>query len=83
MIKQKLVRTRGKLKFSEYFKKLKDGDKVSIVADLGERITFPLKLQGKTGKVVGKRGSSYIVKVKEFNREKKVIIHPVHLKKII
>jgi large subunit ribosomal protein L21e len=83
MYGQKPKGTRGKLNLSEYFKELKEGDKVALVRNSAvNQICFHKRMQGRTGEVVGKRGRSYIVKVKDLNMEKTFIIPPIHLKRI-
>ncbi|MBS3066449.1 50S ribosomal protein L21e [Candidatus Pacearchaeota archaeon] len=80
--KKKPVRQRGKIKFSEYFKELSKGDKVAIKKEQSVPSNFHKRVHGRTGEIVDKRGSSYVIKIKEFNKEKTFIVHPVHLKKI-
>jgi len=80
MAKGKHVREKGKIKLSRYFKKIEGGSSVAIVIDKGTRAAFPKRLQGKSGKVVGARGKFKIIKLKDGNKEKQFIIHPVHLK---
>ena len=82
MVNRKNIRTRGKLQLSRYFQNLKEGDLVSVVAERSENITFPKRLQGRTGVVVGKRGKANIVKIKDQTKEKEFIIKSIHLKKI-
>ena len=82
MAKKKKIRTRGKLSFSEYFKKLKEGDNVAIKREPFFQAVFPKRMQGRTGVVIGKRGKSYITKVKDLNEEKIFIIEAIHLKKL-
>ena len=82
MAKGKNVRDKGKIKLSSYFKKIKEGERVSIVTDKGIRKNYPDRLKGKSGKVVGNRGKHKLVELKEGNKTKTFIIHPVHLKKI-
>ena len=82
MSKRKKVRERGKIRFSEYFKELKIGDKVAIKQEKSVASFFPERIQGKTGTVIGKRGKGYIVAVKEILKEKKFIIPAIHLKRI-
>lgn len=82
MVKSKRIRTKGKIKFSEYFKKLKEGDKVSIVPEKGMKMSFPSSIKGLTGTVEGTRGNYIIVKLKDKNKVKTYILHPVHLRKI-
>lgn len=82
MSKQKQVRTLGKLRLSRYFQQLNPGDSVSVIRELSVPSIFPIRLQGRTGTVKGKRGRSYIVDIKEMNKTKMFIIAPIHLKKI-
>jgi large subunit ribosomal protein L21e len=78
----KSEREKGKIKLSRMFQKLELGDRVAIMRELSEKGGFPKRLQGRTGVIEGKRGRAYIVKVKEFNAEKKHIIQPIHLKRL-
>ena len=83
MLTNKSIRSRGKISFTKYFQKFSEGDSVAIVKDLAVQSPgFPDRIQGRTGKVIGKRGNSYVVIIKDFNREKTYIVRPVHLKKI-
>jgi large subunit ribosomal protein L21e len=80
--RNKKIREKGKLRLSSYFKKLDDGDSVALVIERGVRATFPSRLQGLSGKVSGSRGKFKLVEVKDGNKMKTYIIHPVHLKKL-
>jgi large subunit ribosomal protein L21e len=82
MLKRKKQREHGKIKLSKYFQDFKKGDKVAVVRELSAQPKFPKQLQGRTGVIESKRGSNYIVKIKDLNKEKTYIIHPVHLNKI-
>ncbi|MEM3074377.1 MAG: 50S ribosomal protein L21e [Candidatus Pacearchaeota archaeon] len=82
MAKGKSIRERGKIKFSEYFKLLKEGDKVAVVKEKSSIASFPKRIHGRTGTIVGKRGRSYLINLKELNKDKIFIIQPIHLKKI-
>ena len=82
MIKRKQLRTRGKVRLSNYFQEFKTGDRVTVIRELTLEPKFPKQIQGRSGVVDSKRGSSYIVKIKDLNKEKTYIIHPVHLKKL-
>ena len=78
----KKIRTKGKISFTRYFQKLKEGESVAVVAEPAININFPKRIQGRTGKVQEKRGRSYFVKIKDQNKEKRFLIAPIHLKKI-
>lgn len=80
MVKGKRVREKGKVRLSKYFKRIEDGTKVAIVVDKGIRAAFPKRLQGNSGKVVGSRGRFKLVEIKDGDKLKKFIIHPIHLK---
>ncbi len=78
----KHVRERGKIKIRKWLQTFNPGDYVHIVIDpsVQEGMPHP-KFHGRTGIVVGRRGFCYEVKVRDGNKEKLLIIHPVHLKK--
>ena len=82
MLKRKSPRSKGKIKLSRYFQEFSEGDRVTVIRELAVRPKFPEKLQGRSGVILIKRGTNYIVKMNDLNREKKYIIHPVHLKKL-
>ena len=82
MIKRKKQREHGKIKLSRYFQDFKKGDVVSVVRELAVQPKFPKQIQGRAGVIEGKRGKSYIVKIKDLKKEKTYIIHPVHLRKL-
>ena len=65
-------------KFVERFKK---NEKVVISQEPSSHKGMPHnRFMGKTGIVIGKRGKSYIVEIKEGNKPKKIISRPEHLK---
>ena len=82
MIKRKKQREHGKIKLSQYFQDFKQGDRVAVIRELAMNPKFPKQLQGRSGVIESKRGNSYIVKIKDLNKDKTYIIHPVHLKKL-
>lgn len=80
---QKNVRQKGKVSQRKFFQKLEAGDRVKLTADPAYQkgMYFP-RYHGKVGVVKGKKGSCYDVAIKDQNKEKILIIHPVHLKKL-
>lgn len=82
MANKKPIRTRGKLQFSRYFQELKEGDFVAISREPAVQSNFQKRLQGITGVVEGKRGKSYVVKIRDNNEYKTLLVEPIHLKKI-
>lgn len=78
----KKTREKGKIKLSNYFQEFDEGDTVAVIRERSLQPGFPETIQGRTGVISGKRGSSYEVKIKDSNKEKKYFIEPIHLKKI-
>ena len=82
-------RTRSKLK-----KGLRDKFKVTVFVkkfDIGQRVVidhlpYSLKgmphprFKGRVGVITGKRGSSYILSIKDGKKEKSIISRPEHLR---
>lgn len=67
----------------KFFQKFNSGDSVALVMDLGVQSQgFPKRMQGRTGKVIEKRGSAYVVEVADYNLKKTYMVKPVHLKRI-
>ena len=77
---RKKVREKGKLRLSRYFKRIDDGSRVAVVTDRGVRAAFPKRIQGLSGKVLESRGKFKVVQIKDGNKMKTFIIHPVHLR---
>ena len=80
-------RTRHKLKGAPKFtvnmvmKDLKKGQKVALVANPRVQGGMPFKrFHGLTGVVKGRRGSSYVVEIKDQGKKKTVITRPEHLR---
>ncbi|HEB46857.1 MAG TPA: 50S ribosomal protein L21e [Candidatus Pacearchaeota archaeon] len=82
MVGKKKVRTRGKIRLSRYFQEMKKGDFVAVVREPSVQSSFPVRIQGRTGKVEGRRGKAYMINLRDQDKEKKFLIEPIHLKKI-
>lgn len=74
---------KGKISLTKYFQKFNDGDIVALVAEpaVQNGMYFP-RFHGKRGTVNGKSGNCYKITIKDGNKEKLLIVHPVHLKKV-
>jgi large subunit ribosomal protein L21e len=79
---RKNIRTKGKIAIRNFFRSFDEGDMVNLVIEPGVQggMCHP-RFHGKTGIVTSKQGSCYYVKIKDGNKEKGVLVHPVHLKK--
>ena len=83
MLKRKRIREKGKFSFTRFFQRFNSGDSVAIVRELSlQSPGFPKRMQGRTGKIIEKRGSAYVVEIKDHNMPKIYNIKPIHLKKI-
>ena len=82
MLKYKKPRQKGKFSFTRFFQKFQEGDSVAVVIELSHPFAYSKRLQGKTGKVLEKRGSAYHVEIKDINKTKRYLIRPIHLKGI-
>lgn len=80
MEKGKSIRERGKVRLSEYFKKINNGDTVAIVTEDSIPSNYSYRVIGLTGKVIGERGMCKIIQIMHGNKKKTIIIHPIHLK---
>ena len=78
----KTVRTKGKISTARYLQPFNEGDKVQLSAEPAvHKGVYFRRFHGKTGTVAKKRGSCYEVDIKDLNMIKRVIVHPIHLKK--
>ncbi len=82
MLKYKRVRNKGKFSFTRFFQKFKPGDKVAVVRELSQSFGYSKRLQGRTGKILNKRGSAYEIEIKDMNKPKRYLIRPIHLTRI-
>lgn len=82
MLSHKRIRRKGKISLTKYFQEFKAGDPVAVSQELSIPFPYPKKLQGRTGRVIDKRGKHYYVEIKDINMKKRYVISPVHLIKI-
>jgi len=77
---KKKPRERGKIKISRLLRDYNPGDSVVIKIDPSVQKGMPhRRYHGKVGKIVGKRGRSYIVSVMQGEAVKEIIVRPEHL----
>ena len=74
---------RGKISINKYLQKFKVGERVCLKAEpaVQHGMYFP-RFHGKHGVVSGMQGKCYTIKIKDKTKEKELIVHPVHLKKV-
>lgn len=80
---KKASRKKGKISIKNYFQQFKTGQKVLLKAEPAVQtgMYFP-RFHAKTGIVKGKKGSCYEISIKDGGKEKTLIVHPVHLRKV-
>ena len=76
-------RSKGKISVKNFFQTFNEGEKVVLKAEsaVQKGMYFP-RFHGKTGTIKKKAGSCYKVSIKDGNKIKELIVHPVHLKKV-
>lgn len=76
-------RERGLSPITRALQEFERGDKVSIVIDPSIHKGMPhRRYHGKTGDIEEKRGDAYLVKVKNGNAIKNIIVRPEHLRRV-
>lgn len=80
---RKNVNDSGKLSQRKFFQTFEVGEKVRLKAEPSYQkgMYFP-RFHGKVGIVGGRTGRCYEVKIKDFSKEKTLIVHPVHLSRM-
>ncbi|MFA6089150.1 MAG: 50S ribosomal protein L21e [Candidatus Woesearchaeota archaeon] len=83
----KPVKARGKISLKSYFQTFTAGDKVALkIEPAYQNGMFYRRFYGLIGTVIKKmsikKDSCYEILVNDSGKDKKVIVHPVHLKKI-
>ena len=79
---KKGIKEKGKISISNYLNDFKENERVLLKAEpaVQDGMYFP-RFHGKTGIIVGKEGSCYKILIKDFKKEKIVVVHPVHLRR--
>ncbi|MFQ6087976.1 MAG: 50S ribosomal protein L21e [Candidatus Methanofastidiosia archaeon] len=78
---RKRTRARGMISLSRILSDFKVGERVSIVIEPSIHKGMPHpKFHGLTGKVLERRGNSYLVEIRDGGKLKRVISRPEHLK---
>ena len=80
---KKNIKDRWKISIRKYFQEFKLGDKVILKAEPAVQTgMYFRRFHGKVGEVSGMKGECYIIKIKDFNMKKELIVHPVHLNRL-
>ncbi|HLC55401.1 MAG TPA: 50S ribosomal protein L21e [Candidatus Nanoarchaeia archaeon] len=78
----KNYRSKGKISIRQFLQKFSTGEKVILKAETAyqQGMYFP-RFHGRQGIVQGRQGACYQVIIKDGDKEKMLIVHPVHLRK--
>jgi len=75
---------KGKISIRKFLQKFDIGEKVYLsVEPAYQKGMYRPKFMGKTGTILRKKGTCYEVQIGDFRKTKVVIVHPVHLSKVI
>ena len=74
---------KGKILIGKFIQKFENGQKVLLNADssVQKGMYFP-RFHSKVGIIKGKKGNCYEVAIKDGKKNKILIVHPVHLRKV-
>jgi len=76
-------RSKGKISVKNFFQTFEEKEKVVLNAEpaVQKGMYFP-RFYGKVGTIKKKIGKCYKLLIKDGKKEKTLIVHPIHLKKI-
>jgi large subunit ribosomal protein L21e len=74
---------KGKMSLSRYLQTFKQGDKVRLTVEsaIHKGMYHPM-FYGKTGIIQTKKGKCYDVLITDRGKQKTLIVHPIHLKRV-
>ncbi len=76
-------KTRGKISLRKYLQVLEPGTKVALKAEPSVQSgMYFRRFHGKVGVVSKKLGTCYEVLIKDGDKQKALIVHPVHLQQV-
>lgn len=77
---QKEKADKGKLSIKKFLQTFKIGDKVSLsVEPAYQKGMYCPRFLGKIGVITAIKGTCYEVEIKDINKKKRFVVHPVHL----
>lgn len=81
---RKHPRDKGKISLTKFFMPYAVGDRALLSAEPAiQKNLYHQRFHSKAGVVVGKRGDCYEIQIQDGGKQKLVIVHPVHLKKLV
>jgi large subunit ribosomal protein L21e len=81
---KKAQSTKGKVSIKKFLQKLEIGDKAALnVEPAYQKGMYRPKFMGKIGTVTSIKGKCYEVEISDSGKKKKLIVHPIHLTKVM
>ncbi len=75
-------RTKGKISIRNFFQEFKIGERVTLkVEPAYHKARYYPRFHGKSGLITEKRGDCYSILIKDGEKDKMIITHPVHLQR--
>ena len=82
-ILRKKPRERGIKSITKALQEFEKGESVSIVIDPAVHKGMPhIRFQGRTGRIEGKQGESYLVGINDGKKHKTLIVRSEHLRRV-
>jgi len=79
---KKKKKDRGKISLTAYLQKFKKGEMVNLGTEPAvHKGMVYRRFMGKVGEIVSPQGKCYKIKIKDGNKDKMIIVHPIHLRK--
>lgn len=79
----KSSKDKGKVSIRRHLAEFAQGEQVALVVEPSMHAgMYHPRFIGRTGTIKAKTGSCYEVKITDINKDKVLIVHPVHLKKL-
>ena len=80
---RKKVRAKGKFSLIRFFQTFKEGDRVYLKAEPAvQKGMYHPRFHNAAGTIMKKQGSNYYVQIKDGNKTKNILVHPIHMKRI-
>lgn len=80
---KKDYKQRGKISLRRYLQAFQGGERVALVAEPAvQQGVYFRRFHGMSGTVTRKIGRCYEVRIQDQGKEKRVIVHPVHLRRL-
>lgn len=80
---RKEKRNRGKVSMTNYFQSFNVGDKVYLHLEPAvQKGMYHPRFMGKSGSIKSKKGRCYEVFINDMGKDKTLVVHPVHLKRV-